>query len=193
MKTTDFKAFLITPPLSEAYLLSLPKILDSFSVDWLMYRDSSPVWIPEFLRILKPYRKKLFLNLPFQNINEVIALSEGFDGVHLKSQFFPYIATLKYSRSYALGHRSILIGYSTHSIAEVTSALEYGADYCTLSPVFDTPNKGEPLGLEALEALPQALRMQTFALGGISSQHLERLRCLRFCGFAGISYFKPLF
>lgn len=186
MKTTSFKAFLITPPLSEAYLSSLPQILDSHAVDWIMYRDSSPMWIKRFTEILKPYNKKLFLNLPFTSFDEIISLSKGFDGVHLKSCFLDSIERLVSMQSF----QNMLIGYSAHSMTEVHQAIESGAHYCTLSPIFDTPSKGPALGLEALKQIPLPLRMKVFALGGITLQNLNEVRQIGLGGFAAIGYFN---
>lgn len=186
MKTTSFKAFLITPPLSEVYLSSLPQILDSHSIDWIMYRDSSPMWIKRFLQILKPYNKKLFLNLPFTSFDEIVSLSKGFDGVHLKSYFFDSIARLASAQSF----QKMLIGYSAHSAAEVYHAVESGAHYCTLSPIFDTPNKCPALGFEAFKQIPIPLRMKVFALGGITLQNLNEVKRIGLGGFAAISYFN---
>lgn len=186
MKTTSFKALLITPPLSEAYLSSLPQILDSHAVDWIMYRDSSSVWIERFLEILKPYNKKLFLNLPFASFDEIISLSKGFDGVHLKSCFFDSIARLARAQSL----QKMLIGYSAHSVAEVHQAIESGAHYCTLSPIFDTPNKAPALGLDTLEQIPLSMRMKVFALGGMTLENLNEVKRIGLGGFAAIGYFK---
>lgn len=186
MKNTSFKAFLITPPLSEAYLSFLPQILDSHSIDWIMYRDSSSIWIKHFLEILKPYNKKLFLNLPFANLDEITSLSEGFDGVHLKSSLFDSITRLASVQSF----QKKLIGYSAHSVDEVCQAVKSGAHYCTLSPIFDTPSKGPALGLEVFKQIPIPLRIKVFALGGITLQNLNKLGQMGLGGFAAISYFN---
>ena len=82
---------------------------------------------------------------------------------------------------------------------EVESALALGAQYCTLSPIFSTPNKGAPLGIETLLSLDSALLSRIFALGGIDTPQkraeLESAFKASFdntCnlrGFASIRYF----
>ena len=48
---------------------------------------------------------------------------------------------------------ALVLGQSTHRVAEVEAARDAGADYVTFGPVFATPSKaayGEPVGLAAL-------------------------------------------
>ena len=150
-----------------------------------MYRHKDDEFIDDFLSLTRPLpHKTLLLNLPFANPIEAVKLSTRFDGVHLKSNLLEFIAPL---RSYFLHNK--IIGYSAHSIEEVESALAFGATYCTLSPIYPSPNKGTPLGLEILKKLPQSLRSHIVALGGIKSQHIQELMNLGLFGFAGISYF----
>lgn len=183
MKTTSFTPILITPCIDKAYLQNLPLYAESAS--WLMYRHINDEFIDKFLEITRPLsHKTLLLNLPFASPNQTIALSSRFDGVHLKSNLLEFIAPL---RSYFLHNK--IIGYSAHSVDEVESALAFGADYCTLSPIYPSPNKGTPLGLETLKKLPQSLRSHIVALGGIKRQHIQELMNLGLFGFAGIGYF----
>ena len=82
-----------------------------------------------------------------------------------------------------------LIGYSAHNVDEVIYALELGADYCTLSPICATPNKGKALGLEVFEHIPYALRSRVIALGGMTKDLIPYLQNLGVGGFAGIRCF----
>jgi len=62
-----------------------------------------------------------------------------------------------------------LIGLSAHSLADVALAKARGADYVTLSPIFETASKpgyGPTLGLGILKAAT-ALGIPIIALGGI--------------------------
>lgn len=64
-----------------------------------------------------------------------------------------------------------LVGVSVHSWDEAIRAQEDGADYVTVSPVFETaskPGHGPALGLEILGEFCQALDTPVIALGGIS-------------------------
>lgn len=64
-----------------------------------------------------------------------------------------------------------LIGASVHSWEEAERAQEDGADYVTVSPVFETPSKpghGPAIGLEILGEFCDALRLPVVALGGVT-------------------------
>jgi thiamine-phosphate pyrophosphorylase len=63
-----------------------------------------------------------------------------------------------------------MIGVSAHSPAEARAAEEAGADYITLSPIFETASKpgyGPALGTDALRAAAAAA-IPVLALGGVS-------------------------
>ena len=68
-----------------------------------------------------------------------------------------------------------LIGVSTHSIEEAAIAASLGADYVTLSPVYESASKpgyGPPLGVRALSAARQ-LTVPVVALGGVDPDRVE--------------------
>ena len=106
-----------------------------------------------------------------------VALAAGADGVHLPADGVP-VKALR-----ARFGREVLIGRSTHTLEEVERARDEGADYVTFGPVFATPGKGEPVGLEALAHAATA-GVPVLALGGVT---LERLRSLAGAGAAGIA------
>jgi thiamine-phosphate pyrophosphorylase len=82
-----------------------------------------------------------------------------------------------------LGHRSVdvadardflpgatWIAVACHSIEEVRRAAGAGADAAVLSPIFATPGKGPPIGLDAIrEAREAAPAIHLIALGGIDA------------------------
>jgi thiamine-phosphate pyrophosphorylase len=104
----------------------------------------------------------------FVNSRADIAAAAGADGVHLPSR--APIVTLP----------GLLVVRSCHTEEEVRNAK---ADFVVFGPVFASPGKGEPVGLEALQ---RACRNQTpvFALGGVTREN-ERL-CME-SGAAGIA------
>jgi len=70
------------------------------------------------------------------------------------------------------------IGFSAHSVAEVSSAKDAGADYVTLSPIFPTASKpgyGPALGLEAIREAAKA-GIPVFALGGVLPENAASCR-----------------
>jgi thiamine-phosphate pyrophosphorylase len=94
-----------------------------------------------------------------------IALAVNADGVHLRSNSLPIAVARK-----LLG-RDKLIGVSTHSTEEITTAAEQAADFATYGPVFYTPSKagyGAPKGLSELQAARSSSALPIYALGGIT-------------------------
>jgi thiamine-phosphate pyrophosphorylase len=106
----------------------------------------------------------------------------GFYGVHLRSDQFDKIADAKELRLFTV--------ISTHSIEEIESAYELGADMVTFSPIFASPNKGEPKGVDELKMAVNSSPIEVIALGGIISQReIELCREAGAKGFASIRYF----
>ncbi|WP_343353874.1 thiamine phosphate synthase [Helicobacter mastomyrinus] len=182
------RAWLITPHIDERYISTLALYLPTIAVDGIICRTQNKKWLNEFVKYISPLSKILLLNLPFNSLLETISLSASFQGVHLKSHLMNYITPLKNAYLEEFAEQKI-IGYSAHSIAEVESALALGADYCTLSPIFPTPNKGTPLGLETLNKIPYTIRSRVIALGGINHTHIPILKTLGLGGYAGIRCF----
>ena len=103
-------------------------------------------------------------------------------GVHLTSMQFDEIQKAK-----AAGIKVII---STHTREEVQKAQDLGADYVTYSPIFSTPNKGEPKGVEDLKELVDNASVKVFALGGITdTTQVEAVKEAKPYGFASIRYF----
>ncbi len=117
-------------------------------------------------------------------IHRDVALAKKLNaiGVHLTSTQFDEI---KYAKSLGL---EVII--STHTKEEVLKAEELGADAVTYSPIFATPGKGEPKGIEDLKELLSTCRVKVFALGGIvEALHVEQIEQTPCYGFASIRYF----
>lgn len=104
------------------------------------------------------------------------------DGVHLKSTQSDEIEKAK-----ALG---LFVVISTHTLEEAKIAQKKGADMITFSPIFMTPNKGKPKGIEVLEEVVSRLFIPVIALGGIITQeHILQCKESEAEGFASIRYF----
>lgn len=121
-----------------------------------------------------------------------IALAAGADGVHLPASGLPAPPL----RQLAARHgRSLLMGRSTHSLAEVRAAREEGLDYVSFGPVFTTPSKagyGPPRGLEEL-GQAVAVGLPVLALGGIEAAHGPVLRAAGVTGIAAQRAFQSAF
>jgi thiamine-phosphate pyrophosphorylase len=66
-----------------------------------------------------------------------------------------------------------LVGLSAHSVADVAGAHAAGADYVTLSPIYQTASKpgyGPPLGSEAIEGAA-LINIPVLALGGVAAHN----------------------
>jgi thiamine-phosphate pyrophosphorylase len=112
-----------------------------------------------------------------------LAAKLGANGVHLTSQQFDDIPHAK-----ELGLEVVI---STHTYDEVYIAEAMGADYVTYSPIFETPDKGEPKGVEDLAEIVNRTDIDIFALGGIvSEKEVDALRESGVFGFASIRYFQ---
>ena len=150
--------------------------------DFALYRDKENKNYARdaqnFVQMCKPLKTlKVFLHQDYRLAKELDA-----DGVHLTSQQFGDIIQAK-----ALGLDVII---STHTHDEVERAKSMGADYVTYSPIFATPNKGEPKGISALEEIVNMTDIKIFALGGIvSQQEVDAVAKTGVYGFASIRYF----
>jgi thiamine-phosphate pyrophosphorylase len=158
-----------------SYLLGLQK------ADWVLYRNKSSQNYEkdaiDFLEITQNSDFKVLLHQDYK-----LAAKQGVWGVHLNSMQLNDIKKAK-----ALGLFTIM---STHTIEEVLSAQNEGADAVTFSPIFSTPNKGAPKGVDALKELVESCSIKVIALGGIlSSQQLHAISATGAFGFASIRYF----
>lgn len=181
------KSYLITDP---AYYggdpLSLSKsltlILASNHPDIVVFRDKQTsdylTLAQTFIDVCRAHNlPKVLLHGDYK-----LAYALGADGVHLTSTQFDKIAEAK-----ALGLYVII---STHTHEEAQNAQKSGADAITYSPVFASPNKGEPKGLEDLKEIVAKIEIPIFALGGITTE--EQIKAVEMCGaygFASIRYF----
>jgi thiamine-phosphate pyrophosphorylase len=131
----------------------------------------------EFINNTKEFNYKKILHQDYTLAKELNAY-----GVHLTSKQFNDIKKAK-----ELG---LFVVISTHSFKEIELAVKLGADAVTFSPIFYTPNKGEPKGIEALKEAVKKYNIKIIALGGIVSQkEIEEIQKANPWGFASIRYF----
>ncbi|WP_336487104.1 thiamine phosphate synthase [Methylobacterium nigriterrae] len=112
-----------------------------------------------------------------------LAAAIGADGVHLPGGTRP--------RAIAAARRILapasLIGVSAHGPSELAEIAAAGADYVTLSPIFETASKpgyGPALGLAGLRAAAAAHGLPVLALGGVGAGNASACRA---AGAAGIA------
>lgn len=106
----------------------------------------------------------------FVNDRVDLALGCDADGVHLGvTDLDP-----RNARSVA-GERSLLIGYSTHSVREaIDAAGRDEIDYVAIGPVFRSPTKNvrEPLGTAVLARIRSETDKPIIAIGGIDATNI---------------------
>ena len=149
---------------------------------YVLYRDKSnqnyKQQAQEFIVLCKRHDDvKSFIH---QDVD--LAVSLGAIGVHLTSLQFDEIKKAK--------EKNLEVIISTHTHEEVLKAQSLGADAVTYSPIFPSPNKGEPKGVEDLKTLLEKCDIKVFALGGIiSEEQMYQLQKTQCYGFASIRYF----
>jgi len=150
--------------------------------DFALYRDKEnenyATEAQNFVQMCKPLKElKVFLHQDYE-----LAAKLGANGVHLTSQQFDDIPKAK-----VLGLEVII---STHTHDEVHIAEAMGADYVTYSPIFTSPGKGEPKGVQDLQTIVSQTDIGIFALGGIVTQEeVGQIQESGAYGFASIRYF----
>ena len=178
-------AYAITDP-STLDFNSLQRDLERFSrkASMIVYRDKlgdkSDVNMRavDFVQAAKGFAfKKVFIHG-----DHVLANIAEADGVHLTSLQLGEIPTAK--------AKDLFVVVSTHTLEELKKAELLGADMATFSPIFETPNKGLPVGLEVLENMTSQVTIPILALGGIVTEE-QVAACERSgaTGFASIRYF----
>lgn len=100
-----------------------------------------------------------------------VALALDADGVHLGQDDLPLIEARKIAPELILGH-------STHDLAEAIYANQNGADYLNIGPIFSTQTKTlsyQPLGIHAIEDIKKSLTIPFTVMGGIKEHHIADL------------------
>ncbi len=168
---------------SSKHLANLEHILQKYSPDFVSFRDKECTDFKQKAKEFLAVAKKFFQGEIFLHHDFVLANELGFNGVHLSSKGFSEIIKAK-----ELGLRVFI---STHTKEEALLAKKLGADAITFSPIFHSPNKGEPKGVEALEELIKECDIKVFALGGIISvEQVANVSKSGAFGFASIRYFE---
>ena len=181
------KAYLITDPTLYPktpleFLDFYTRIVEQYKPHFATYRDKDSNFnlalMEIFLNINQKYRIPSLLNS-----NLELALKFGFDGVHCNGAQMQEIKNCKQKFQYVF--------FSAHSTQEIQDADKQGANGITISPIYQTPSKGTPLGIEFLNSLePANFKAELFALGGIiSNQQVQEISKTKIQNFASIRYF----
>ncbi|WP_368029029.1 thiamine phosphate synthase [Arcobacter sp. s6] len=184
----NLKHYLITDPkyyTNDKTLFEdkLIKILENKKVDIACFRDKYSNNYRElaetFIKICKNFNiKEILLNTDYKLAYELNAT-----GVHLNSTQFENIKEAK-----KLKLNTII---SCHSLEDIKKARDLNCDTVTFSPIFHTPNKGEPKGVSELKkAINLYKDINIIALGGIiNEEQVKQVEETKAYAFASIRYF----
>ncbi len=112
-----------------------------------------------------------------------IAVAAKADGVHLTA------ASLSTKVIRGSFPPDLIISVSTHTAEAARSAANQGADFAVFAPVFETPGKGEPQGLEKLSTVCSDVRpFPVLGLGGIDETNYASVIEAGASGFAAIRF-----
>lgn len=116
--------------------------------------------------------------------DDALARAVGADGIHLPEW------RVRHGAQRALRDRKPgwLVTAAAHSLPALRRADAVGADAALLSPVFVTASHTgtRPLGVLRFAAWSRHSRLPVYALGGIDTRSVARLRQTGACGLAGI-------
>ena len=98
-----------------------------------------------------------------------VAAEVPVEGVHI-GQDDDAIATARQKAG-----RQILVGRSTHSLAQADVAQSEGADYIGFGPLFATPTKPDykPIGMTDIKPVHAQVKLPIFCIGGIKLDNLD--------------------
>ncbi len=161
------------------------KLLHQFEIhkpDFALFRDKENLNYAKLARDFMDVCHAFGSVKSFIHTDVELALTLKATGVHLTSTQFDAIAQAK--------AKNLEVIISTHTHEEVLRAEKLGANYVTYSPIFASPNKGEPKGVEDLQTLLKKCAVKVFALGGIVDvSQVQSVAKSGAFGFASIRYF----
>lgn len=104
-----------------------------------------------------------------------LAAAVGADGTHVGQDDLPIAEARRLaSVEDRATPRQLVIGKSTHSVAQAIAAGREGADYVGFGPLFATPTKPDynPIGLDDIARVHELVRVPIFCIGGIKLENL---------------------
>ncbi|WP_456433435.1 thiamine phosphate synthase [Nitratifractor sp.] len=155
----------------------------SKGAEWICYRDKgNPRYDEDACRFVEAARAAGFGRIVLHGWID-LARRLGVWGIHLPSDAFERIGEAR--------EADLAVIVSTHDLDEARRARDLGAHYATLSPLFASPGKGEPLGVERFARIARELEgFPLIALGGIvDDEAVARAMDAGAAGFASIRYF----
>ncbi|WP_228711970.1 thiamine phosphate synthase [Halarcobacter ebronensis] len=181
-------SYLITDPTyytsnEELFKKNLQEVLTNKRVDMACFRDKESANCNELAKIFVETCKEFNVDKILLNENIVLASQLEADGVHLTSNQFDKIKEAKNLDLYTI--------ISCHDYKELDNAQKLHVNAVTYSPIFITPNKGEPKGVSRLKEVVRLYEdLDIIALGGVVSEaQIKEISKSGAYGFASIRYF----
>ena len=93
------------------------------------------------------------------------------EGVHVGQDDLPI------AEAREIAGPNCMVGKSTHSVDQAIRAFYEGADYIGFGPIFATPTKPDyqPIGLDEIRKVHEAVRIPIFCIGGIKLDNLPEV------------------
>ncbi|MDP4180398.1 MAG: thiamine phosphate synthase [Bacillota bacterium] len=140
----------------------------------VQYREKDKTMLEKYRQCIKLRELTAAYGATFI-VNDHIELARSVmaDGVHLGQDDLP-LETARH-----LVGNSMIIGVSTHSPDQAAKAIEGGADYIGVGPVFKTFTKKDvcdPVGFEYLDYAVKNVKIPFVAIGGIKLHNLGQVR-----------------
>jgi thiamine-phosphate pyrophosphorylase len=128
----------------------------------------------EFYDLALAVRKKTLASGALLIINDYldVAMAVDADGVHIGQDDLPVEAAVKLAPE-------MIVGTSTHDVAEAKIAEDQGCSYLNIGPIFPTKTKqwdDEYLGLDGLDEIAKHVTVPFTVMGGIKKHHIPDLK-----------------
>ncbi|MGM0518817.1 MAG: thiamine phosphate synthase [Campylobacterota bacterium] len=182
------KKYLITDPKyygnkPEIFKLNLIDAIKRDKPTFVCFRDKTSSNFQKLAEVFVDTCKELKVENILINSDYKLAKKLDATGVHLTSKQFKKIKKAK--------DLDLFVIISCHDFTDIEKALKEYANAITYSPIFKTPNKGQPKGINQLkEAVEIFDDINIFALGGIvNDEHIKKVSKAKPFGFASIRYF----
>lgn len=161
----------------------LINVLNKQEIDITCFRDKKSSNFQDLAKIFIKICKEKNIKKILLNGDYLLAYELNASGVHLTSTQFDDILKAKELGLYVI--------ISCHTFEDIQKAIDYKADAVTYSPIFETPNKGTPKGVETLkEVINKYPDINIIALGGIiNNEQIEQISKTKAYGIASIRYF----
>lgn len=184
----SFINYLITDPHYyssnvEEFKDKLSKTLQNNHVNYACFRDKNSENFTQLAKTFVDVCRDFNIEKILINENYELAKELNAHGVHLTSEQFDKIKEAKAQDLYVI--------VSCHNFSDIEKAQNSFANAVTFSPIFSTPNKPEPKGINSLkQAISLYEDMDIIALGGIiTEEHINQIKKTNAFGFASIRYF----